>query len=338
MTSLDIEKLRKVHQLMVGGSTPGECAAARSRAEAIAKAAGMTLDMALSKLDAPAQPKPRSFFDGFDDWMEAKEPGWQAEQAAWRAEQVRRRLERQRRGLEEFGSEAAVFAETEHERLLRVTLEPLADRKQFANCSDTYINGYAGWTCRRPPFPLWKAIDAAYPLPRTVTGAWAQFQEWERLMDARHAFNEGYDTPVWVRARQAALSSIMDTYSEPTPDGMRARFAWMDFHIKSESHRDVAEEAATLTALRLDFEMMLVEPAGPEASAPNGSQAASAPQPATRRTNADKRADVLSMLDTHPELSDREIARLAGVSPQTVNTWRKKATRNPETLARSGNT
>lgn len=47
-------------------------------------------------------------------------------------------------------------------------------------------------------------------------------------------------------------------------------------------------------------------------------------QPATRRTTAHKRADVLSMLDTHPELSDREIARRVGVSPQTVSTWRHK--------------
>ncbi|WP_394077672.1 KilA-N domain-containing protein [Xanthobacter albus] len=38
------------------------------------------------------------------------------------------------------------------------------------------------------------------------------------------------------------------------------------------------------------------------------------------RTNADKRAEVLSMLDAHPEFSDREIARRAGISPQTVNT------------------
>ena len=49
------------------------------------------------------------------------------------------------------------------------------------------------------------------------------------------------------------------------------------------------------------------------------------PAQSGRRTNADKRADVLSMLDAHPDLSDREIARRVGVSPQTVNTWRKKA-------------
>ncbi|WP_232847450.1 hypothetical protein [Xanthobacter oligotrophicus] len=86
MATFDIEKLRKVRGLMTGGATEGERAAARSRAEAIAKAAGLTLAEAMSKLDtAPPPPTARSIFDGFDDWMEAKEPGWRAEQAAWRS-------------------------------------------------------------------------------------------------------------------------------------------------------------------------------------------------------------------------------------------------------------
>ncbi|WP_394031242.1 MarR family transcriptional regulator [Xanthobacter autotrophicus] len=41
------------------------------------------------------------------------------------------------------------------------------------------------------------------------------------------------------------------------------------------------------------------------------------------RTNADKRADVLAWLREYPELSDREIARRAGVSPQTVGNIKK---------------
>lgn len=313
MATLDLDKLRKVHGLMTGGATEGERAAARSRAEAIAEAAGMSLDSALSKLDAKSQQNPTDPFASFDDWMEAKRPGWHAEQAAWRVDQARRRQERQRRALEEFGNEEAVFVETEHERHLRVTLEPLADWKKFANSSDTYIDGYAGWTCRRPTPSLWAAIDAAYPLPHTVTVAWTEFQEWERLLDARCAFDAYYDTPVWVRARQAALAAIMDTYSEPTPDGMRARFEWMDFHVKSETHRDPDEEAATLKALRLDFEMMLMDFQSGQPSL----------RPTSRRTNAQKRAAVLNMLAAHPELSDGEIARRCGVSRQNVSNHRK---------------
>lgn len=40
-------------------------------------------------------------------------------------------------------------------------------------------------------------------------------------------------------------------------------------------------------------------------------------------TASDRRNAVLSILDRKPELSDREIARRIGVSPQTVGNWRK---------------
>jgi transposase-like protein len=32
----------------------------------------------------------------------------------------------------------------------------------------------------------------------------------------------------------------------------------------------------------------------------------------------------VTKLDINPELSDREISRRVGVSPQTVNNWRKR--------------
>ncbi len=61
------------------------------------------------------------------------------------------------------------------------------------------------------------------------------------------------------------------------------------------------------------------------------------------RRNADKRAAVLFYLRNpdHSKLSDREIARRAGVSPQTVCNWRKRlypaAPANPErTFVRAG--
>lgn len=51
-STLDTAKLAKVRALMDSGATEGERAAARRKAEAIAKAAGMTLDAVLSMLDA----------------------------------------------------------------------------------------------------------------------------------------------------------------------------------------------------------------------------------------------------------------------------------------------
>lgn len=64
---LDLDKLRKVRALMTGGATAGERQAARTKAEAVATRAGMTLGKALSKLDAPAPVSSTNFFAGFDD-------------------------------------------------------------------------------------------------------------------------------------------------------------------------------------------------------------------------------------------------------------------------------
>ncbi|GHE81544.1 hypothetical protein GCM10019059_44340 [Camelimonas fluminis] len=47
-------------------------------------------------------------------------------------------------------------------------------------------------------------------------------------------------------------------------------------------------------------------------------------------SNADKRRDVLAMMEARPELSDREISRRCGVSPQTVSNWRAKTRSRPE--------
>ena len=140
-SKLDTAKFQKVCALMRDGATEGERAAAKHRAETMAAKAGMTLQEAVSNLDAATTSKPASFFDGFDDWMEEKEPGWKAERAERDAERERERYEIRQEALKEFGSEDAVFAENDRERLLRETLEPLADRKRFANSGKTYISG-----------------------------------------------------------------------------------------------------------------------------------------------------------------------------------------------------
>ncbi|CCQ73878.1 helix-turn-helix domain-containing protein [Magnetospira sp. QH-2] len=67
-------------------------------------------------------------------------------------------------------------------------------------------------------------------------------------------------------------------------------------------------------------------PAAPVAPTRAGSTAAPQTAPAVPRTNAEKRAAVLEYLKDpeRSELSDREIARQVGVSPQTVSNWRKR--------------
>lgn len=317
-SNLDIERFRKVYALVTGGATEGERAAAKARASKIAAKVGLSLHDAASKLDTP-KPKPTSFFEGWDDWMEEKEPGYKAREAKARAEREKQRTEKQKELLKVYGSESAIFAETDQERFLRVTLEPLADRSEYHNCSDTYISGYAGWTCRKPTPPLWSAIKRAFTLPSDVQGAWSEYQHWQQLGDARYTFDAMHETPIWVRAREAALEHLMDTLPARNADDFRTRLIWLEHLNGREYSRDIQEDSALIATMRTDFDA-LSRTIGKTASAEHGVDL----HHQHRRTNAEKRAAVMSMLDTQPELSDREISRRLGVSPQTVGNWRRR--------------
>lgn len=327
MPNLDIEKFRKVYALISGGATDGEKAAAKARATVMAKACGLTFAQAVSKLDTP-KPQPVNFFAGFDDWMEEKEPGYKAKEASARAMREHKRQKACRDFLKEFGSEDAVFAETEQERLLRVTLEPLADKSKYHNSSNTYISGYAGWLCRKPPQPLWDALECAYPLPLHIQGVWSEYQQWQHLTDVRYTFESMYEAPIWVRAREAALEHLLDTIPAQNADGFRIRLLWFEHLNNREFTRDVHEDSALISTMKADFETLR--------QSYEAKQAQSSPVQNGHRTNADKRNAVLSMLETKPELSDREISRRVGVSPQTVTNWRKRTAQNGQVKSTGG--
>lgn len=296
---LDLDKLRKVRALMTGGATAGERQAARTQAEAVATRAGMTLADALSKLDARAPASSANFFAGFDDWMEAREPGWKAAKAERLSERERKRLARCRELLAEFGSEEAVFAETEAERRLRLALEPLEARWHGMDNGD--------WISGEPTPAMWEAIGRACPLPACISAVWAELGAWEALVEARCAFIPDYDAPACIRARQAALEHLMDTLPAPSVEGLRARLAWLAHLNARETTRDVKADAALIATLRADFEAVA-----------GGVQSG-------RRGTAEKAAEVRALLRSELGLSDREIARRVGVSPQTVGNWRRRA-------------
>lgn len=299
-STLDRDKLRKVHALMTRGATAGERQAAKAQAEALAARAGMTLGEALSKLDAPAPANPANFFAGFDDWMEAREPGWKAAKAARLSERERRRLARCRQLRAEFGSKEPVFAETEPERRLRLALEPL-------EADWDGLESYGDWIPGKPTPAMWETIARACPLPPAVPGVWAELGAWEALVEGRIAFVPDYDAPPCIRARQAALEHLMDTLPAPTVEGLRARLAWLAHLNARETARDGKADAALIATLCADFEAVA-----------GGVQSG-------RRSTADKAAAVRALLRAEPGLSDREIARRVGVSPQTVGNWRRRA-------------
>lgn len=249
--ALDLDRLAKVRALMDRGANEHERSAARSRAEAIAARAGMTLDSALAKLYGTAQAKSNADF--MAAWRKAQADAQRRREAE---ERDRKRRERQEAFLKEFGSEEAIFAETRRERLLRITLQPLADYKTVTNSRERYIDGFAGWTSGRPNKMLWDALDTAYPLPDTLTAAWEEYRWWERLTDARCAFEEYYEPPPHIRARQYALEHLLDTITEPTFDGFTVRLEWLAWCNEHSVWRFQEENAVMLKRMISDFAML----------------------------------------------------------------------------------
>lgn len=157
---------------------------------------------------------------------------------------------------------------------------------------------------------------------------------WSKLHSDRQLFVDGeYRDHMEVDARKDILEQ--ELWSKPVEnwDDMEARFAWDQFEwdrqwIDPEGHERRDDDK--MERLRQDFVILRKLY---EAPAQNGHDlhhlyggADNPPRGSAhfRRRNADKRREVVSMLDAEPALSDREIARRCGVSPQTVGNWRRR--------------
>lgn len=319
-SNLDIEKFRKVYALVTGGATDGERAAAKARASKIAERAGMTLSDAVSKLDAP---KPTNFFEGWDDWMEEKEPGYKAKKAQENATCQDRYASRRAEILQQFGTVKAALDPNAQEQLLMQAAMPFITKwhtfvdvcgtkrkvsSKFANISDNFFK-----LSDVDPEAI-AAIKLAFSFPETICGAFDELKAWDALnRDRAHFYSHHeyyFDLPIELRVE--LLREVLRSQPVASWDDLETRFhyksyAWQQQWIDERDFED--EEWARLFA---DIRILrsAVEPSAPEAIQTG------------RRTNADKRAAILSMLDKQPELSDREISRRVGVSPQTVGNWR----------------
>ncbi len=321
MSTLNLDRLRKVQRLMQWGGTEGERNAARARAEALAAAAGMTLEAALSKLDAQPVPQPRSFFDGFEDWMEAKEPGYKAREAVKRANRNGRDARRRAEVLAVYGTDGALFARTERETALDTAIAHLATWDhwtdgdgtvhRFAKTLDGKVPKYGWWRWDDVTPAIQVAVMGAYPWPMFLADALKEVKEWDRLRWDRGLFTGGeWNHYAEVECRVELLEHALEC-AQPAAswDDLQARFDWKRYQEERTWIDPTPRDDPFLDRLEADFAFLRTQAHHVHFG---------------RRTNAGKRADVLSILDAHPELSDREIARRAGVSPQTVNTWRKK--------------
>lgn len=324
MTILDTTKFRKVHALMQGGATEGERQAAKVQAGKIAARAGLSVDQAVSSLSTSPAAQPTSFFTGFDDWMEAREPGYKSKRERENAERQARYAARRAEILKEFGTIRAFMDPTPNEMLLLKAGKPFVTKRSSyvdvcgtrRKCASEFA-GIAGQFFKLDdvdPNAI-AAIKAALPFPACIRDAFEELKVWDRLnRDRAHFYDHHeyyFDLPIELRVE--LLRDVMRNHPVATWDDLEARFHYKAYDWQQQWIDDLKFEDPDWSRLFDDFRILRAD------------AEASPPVQTGHRTNADKRADVLSMLDSAPQLSDREIARRLGVSPQTVNTWRKKA-------------
>lgn len=293
MTTLDTEKFRKVDALARGGATPGERAAAMSRLDVMASAAGMTVDDARERAGSVTEEeKVAAHFRREHDRMRA-DP---------------RRRERRRILAERYGSddaaEEAIATETQREAALRRAVDQHVVRAKTTGWAMGSICGWEGG--RDMPDFVRAAVEGAYAMPTKVAAIWTEYREWEELHADRDAFDPWYDSPVWDRAREHVLEIALDTIPAADLADVMARMDWLAFAHDRGFHRDVRDDLRWLATLRADVLNLHAVQGG-------------------HSTAKDRRAHAMSILDTAAgaALSDREIARRAGVSPTTVGKLRR---------------
>ncbi|MFK3665091.1 helix-turn-helix domain-containing protein [Ochrobactrum teleogrylli] len=330
LPNLDIEKFRKVYALVSGGATDGERASAKARAEEIAKKAGLTLSEAVSKMDIQPKQKSANFFEGFDDYMEQKHPGWKAERAKEKAERDIRENARRAIVLEIYGSEKALFARNEREAKLEISVEHLAswsyetddDGTEYRIAASLDGVSEAFWRVDDITSAIRKAVMSAYPWPSNLGDALKEVKDWDRLRLDRALFCGGeWNHHSEVECRISLLEHAL-TEGQPATSwqDVQARFDWHRYEEERQWIDPTERHDPFMDRIEADFAILrsLYENSGSQSAAVQTG----------RRTNADKRAAVLSILDTEPELSDREIARRVGVSPQTANNWRRRTVKD----------
>jgi transcriptional regulator with XRE-family HTH domain len=316
---LDIEKFRKVYALVSGGATDGERKAAKARAESIAKKAGLTLEQAASKLDVP-KTVTKQASNPFEDFFNSPE------MRAQRAERERKDAEKRQKVLQEYGSVKAVFDPTPWEIALRTAIEPFSITMSYTCISGiqrhytAFMDGEQAGIMLKGTERAKTAIASAFPMPMTIRTAMDEIKAWDKQRWDRALFFEYYEQEPEVYVRQRLVEDFIENEPVRCWDDLEARFVWKKYEFERQWIDPTERDDPFMDRIEADFAILrgLYEN--------SGSQSASVQT--GRRTNADKRAAVLSMLDASPDLSSREISRRLGVSPQTVSNWRNRVVKN----------
>lgn len=223
-----------------------------------------------------------------------------------------------------YGSREAALAPCSREKLLRAAVAKWA--KPLDAPMERWTHSLDGWTAaslpRHMPPDIRRAVEMAYSLPTTIAGALAELEYWERrdreiaALAPQHHQGDGatphLDLPAHARAIVIRRLVEHGVRAQTAQDALARAEYW-----RARNGRGSWVEAALLEDLR---HLARLENAAVEREENTG-------KPSHFRTASERREEVMRLVmdDTTASLSDREIARRVGVSPQTVGNLRRRA-------------
>lgn len=224
-----------------------------------------------------------------------------------------------------YGSREAVLAPCSREKLLRQAVNRWA--RHAPPPYERWTVSLDGWTVDSPPrhmpAEIRRAVEAAYSLPTSVTGAIAELEYWERrdgeIALLRPAGSRGTERTDVSQLDLPALARAT-VIRRMVEHGLRARtvgdaLARVEYW-RRRNGRGTWMEAAILEDLRHLASQELASAPPDQGEKP----------PTHFRTASERREEVIRLLSDEAiaALPDREIARRVGVSPQTVGNLRRR--------------
>jgi hypothetical protein len=298
-------KLSKVIELWRRTEHDGERQAARAQAEKLCAAEGMTFQDAVRRAEvdrsggAPANP-----FAGFDDFCEAKEPGYKARKRAEKEAKTRARLARVAELIKRHGSKEAVIAPCEREQLIIAAVSQW--RKVSEPPFERWTHSVDGWGSyyEKPPPHIEAAIRGAYPLPAPISEAIAEYRYWRtREQELDDVLDGPCDTSLDLIAyRRKGICFDLALRHLPVKD-FHDLLARTQFY-REEEYDDGNVEDSNLADLERLVSELESAPGAPASNVQHG--------------------QIEQALRDDPSRSDRSIARDFCVSPTTIGKMRAR--------------